>query len=83
MGVVIEFTRGRQGLELEKALKVRQAFIDSLSGEKKEKALELQKQIYEKLKNAGSQHNRLVVINQMMMEKVSELGRECRKLTFA
>lgn len=81
MGRVIELTSRVQKAALEKALKARQEFLNSLSGEKRKKALEFQKEIYEKLKHAGSQHNRLVLINQMMMDKVAEFGEECEELS--
>ncbi len=81
MGRVIELTSRGQNAALEKALKARQKIFDSLSGEKRQKALELQREIYRTLKHAGSQHNRLVLINQMMMDKVAEFGEECEKLS--
>ena len=83
MGKVVQLYRRNeeQNVELEKALRARQEYFDSLSGERRRKTLEFQKEIDEKLKNAGSQHNRLVLINQMMLWNLAELGKECRKLT--
>lgn len=40
----------------------------------------LQGEINQRLRNAGSQHNRLVVISQMMLEKFAELNGELRRL---
>lgn len=40
----------------------------------------LQKQIRERLRNAGNSHNRLVLINKMMMEKVKELQKALEDL---
>ena len=84
MGKVVQLCRRNEGqnVELEKVLRARQEYFDSLSGERRRKTLEFQKEIDEKMKNAGSQHNRLVLINQMMLGNLAELGKECRKLTF-
>ncbi len=83
MGKVVQLCRRNEGqnVELEKALRARQEYFDSLSGERRRKTLEFQKEIDEKMKNVGSQHNRLVLINQMMLGNLAELGKECRKLT--
>ena len=41
---------------------------------------ELQKEIEEKLDKAGSDHNRMVVIQEMMMESLRDLGDNFKKL---
>ena len=66
--------------DLAKALKARQDFLDSLCGEKKEQALAMQKRMSTRLKSAGCVNNRLVLINQMMFDKLRELGSELKKL---
>ena len=59
--------------ELAAAIKSRQDFLDSLSVERKEQALAIQKIISTRLKSAGSANNRLVVIQQMMFDKLKGL----------
>ncbi len=62
--------------DLAKALKARQDFLDSLCGERKEQALAMQKRMSARLKSAGCVNNRLVLINQMMFDKLRKLGSE-------
>ena len=66
--------------DLAAALKARQDFFDSLSGERKEKALAYQREISAKLKAAGSVNNRLVLIKQMMFDSLMELESELKEL---
>ena len=63
------------------AIKARQDFFDSLSGERKEKALAFQREISTKLKTAGSVNNRLVLIQEMMYDMLMELESELKKLS--
>lgn len=62
------------------AIKRRQEFLDSLSGERKEQALALQKMISARLRSTGSINNRLVVIQQMMFDSLMELESELKHL---
>lgn len=61
---------------LEKAIKVRKEFLDNLPPDKKEKMLQFQKEIEEKLNKAGNQHNRMIICRQLMMEKLAEFNRQ-------
>ena len=63
------------------AIKARQDFFDSLSGERREKALAFQKEISAKLKTAGSVNNRLFLIKEMMFDKLMELKSELKRLS--
>ena len=65
--------------DLAKALKARQDFL-GLCGERKEQALAMQKRMSARLKSGGCVNNRLVLINQMMFDKLRELGSELKKL---
>lgn len=69
-----------QSDNLARAIKARQDFINALDGKRKEQALELQKVIANKLKSAGYVHNRLVLIQQMMFDKLMELEPELKNL---
>lgn len=62
------------------AIKMRQEFLDSLSGERKERAVALQKMISARLRSAGSINNRLVLIQQMMFDSLMELESELKHL---
>jgi hypothetical protein len=62
------------------AIKMRQEFLDSLSGERKERAVALQKMISARLRSAGSINNRLVLIQQMMFDSLMELESELKDL---
>jgi len=66
--------------DLAAALKARQDFFDSLSGEQREKALAFQREISAKLKAAGNVNNRLVLIKEMMFDMLMELESELKKL---
>jgi len=65
---------------LARAIKARQDFINALDWKRKEHALALQKVIANKLKSAGCVNNRLVLIQQMMCDKVMELEPELKNL---
>jgi hypothetical protein len=67
--------------DLAAALKARRDFFDSLSGERREKALAFQREISAKLKTAGSVNNRLVLIKEMMFDKLMELESELKRLS--
>lgn len=67
--------------DLAAAIKARQDFFDSLCGERREKALVFQREISTKLKTAGSVNNRLVLIQEMMFDKLMELELELEKLS--
>ena len=60
------------------ALRARSEFIESLPPERKKKALEYQKEIDDKLRGAGSENNRFVLIRKMVEEAFDELGRQLR-----
>ena len=66
--------------DLATAIKARQDFFDSLSGERREKALAFQREISAKLRTSGSVNNRLVLIKEMMFDKLMELESELKKL---
>ena len=66
--------------DLAAAIKARQDFFKSLSGERRKKALAFQREISAKLKAAGSVNNRLVLIKEMMFDKLMELEAELKKL---
>jgi hypothetical protein len=59
---------------------MRQEFLDSLSGERKERAVALQKMISARLRSAGSINKRLVLIQQMMFDSLMELESELKDL---
>ena len=67
--------------DLAAAIKARQDFFDSLRGERKEKALAFQREISAKLKTAGNVNNRLVLIKEMMFDKLMELESELKRLS--
>ena len=67
--------------DLAVAITARQDFFDSLSGKRREEALAFQREISAKLKTAGSVNNRLVLIQEMMFDKLMELESELKKLS--
>lgn len=62
------------------AIKARQDFLESLSGDRRKQASAIQKMISTKLKSAGSVNNRLVLMQQMMLDSLMELESELKKL---
>jgi hypothetical protein len=65
--------------DLEKAIKARKEFLDSLPPEQKEKMLKIQKEIDDKLSKAGNQYNRIVVCREMMLQKLAELNQQLQE----
>ena len=66
--------------ELQKAIAQRDAFIESLEGDKKKQALDFQVKIQDALSKAGTKENRIAVLQSMMREQVFEMQKAIQKL---
>lgn len=68
-------------LALQNALQKRQDYLNSLPSEEAEKALALQEWIDSEMKKAGNLHNRLVVLQSLLIDSLKELQTQAQEFS--
>lgn len=66
---------------LQEALQKRQEYLNSLSPEEAEKAVALQEWIDAEMKKAGNLHNRLVVLQSLLIDSLKELQTQAQEFS--